>query len=41
MPTAVDAIQEKLSALTQTLEAQLDADILGIFGPILNGVSTE
>ena len=38
MPTAVDAIQEKLSALTQTLEAQLDADILGIFGPILSGV---
>lgn len=38
MPTAVDAIQEKLSALTQTLEATLDADVLGIFGPILSGV---
>jgi hypothetical protein len=38
MPTTVDAIQEKLTSLTQGLEAQLSADVLGIFGPILSGV---
>jgi hypothetical protein len=38
MPTAVDAIQEKISSLTLRLESELGADVLGIFGPILSGV---
>ena len=38
MPTTLDAIREKLGALSVSLETKLSADVLGIFGPILGGV---
>jgi hypothetical protein len=38
MPSTLDAIREKIAALSASLEARLSADVLGIFGPILGGV---
>ena len=33
-PTAVDAIKEKTANLARSLERSIDADVVGIFGPI-------
>jgi hypothetical protein len=38
MASTLDAIREKIAALSASLEAKLSADVLGIFGPILGGV---
>lgn len=38
MPNVADAIQEKMVALINDLENQLDADLVGLFGPILSGL---
>src|SRR5688500_5539070 len=37
MPSTLDAIREKIAALSASLEATLSADVLGSFGPILGG----
>ena len=38
VPTIVDAIQEKMAKVTEALEHELVADVIGVFGPILGGV---
>ena len=38
MPNVADAIKEKMAELTVKLEDSLQADLIGIFGPILGGL---
>src|SRR5262245_3540696 len=38
MPTVIDAISEKTAKVTEALEAELGADVVGLFGPIVPGV---
>jgi len=38
MPSVVDAIRDKMTHVTDAVEAQLQADVIGIFGPIITGV---
>lgn len=38
MPSVVDAIRDKTASLTEAMERELDADVVGIFGPIVSGV---
>lgn len=37
-PSVIDAIKEKLSALTEDVERAFDGDVVGLFGPILGNV---
>jgi hypothetical protein len=41
MPNVADAIREKLTALLEALESELDADVIGLFGPILGGLEHQ
>jgi hypothetical protein len=38
MPNVVDAIREKMAKMIEALEKELQADVIGIFGPIRGGV---
>ena len=38
MPNVADAIREKMVALIEDLEKRLEADVIGLFGPILGGL---
>lgn len=38
MPDVSDAVSEKMAKVTGVLEVKLEADVIGIFGPILGGV---
>lgn len=38
MPNVVDAIRDKMTQVTEALETQVQADVIGIFGPIISGV---
>jgi membrane-bound ClpP family serine protease len=38
MPTFVDAIKEKMAKVTESLEAAVNGDVVGVFGPIVGGV---
>jgi hypothetical protein len=38
MAIVVDAIKEKMAKVTEALERELSADVVGVFGPILMGV---
>lgn len=38
MPNVVDAIREKMAKVISGLETELDADVIGVFGPIVSGL---
>src|ERR1700730_2026751 len=38
MPNVVDAIRDKMAQVTDAVETQLQADVIGIVGPIISGV---
>ncbi len=38
MPNVVDAIREKMAKVTDSVEAHVQADVIGVFGPIVTGV---
>lgn len=38
MPNVVDAITEKMAKVTEAVEAEINADVVGVFGPIIRGV---